>query len=191
MQVPRLVWTVLGDCALLGGALWRRVVRREPVHGETFRVAFTTAGTTRRDGARRALVNFAVSLTPNSYVVDIDPEGDTLLVHRLVAAPLDAILRREQQARAGPSGTPTPNERLAHCRHCPVARVGPVRRGHGAGHLVEALVGLQMAGVLETVVLMLLAEGFHRPPFFDLALVLALLTLAGGLVFARMLERWV
>ena len=59
------------------------------------------------------------------------------------------------------------------------------------GSIVEALVGLQMAGVLETIVLLLLAEGFHRPPFFDLALVLALLTLAGGLVFARMLERWV
>jgi multisubunit Na+/H+ antiporter MnhF subunit len=48
-----------------------------------------------------------------------------------------------------------------------------------------------MAGVLQTIVLLLLAEGFHRPPFFDLALVLALLALAGGLVFARMLERWV
>ena len=59
------------------------------------------------------------------------------------------------------------------------------------GSIVEALVGLQMAGILETVVLVVLAEGFHRPPFFDLALVLALLALAGGLVFARMLERWV
>jgi multicomponent Na+:H+ antiporter subunit F len=59
------------------------------------------------------------------------------------------------------------------------------------GSIVEALVGLQMASVLETVVLLLLAEGYHRPPFFDLALVLALLSLAGGLVFARMLERWV
>jgi multicomponent Na+:H+ antiporter subunit F len=59
------------------------------------------------------------------------------------------------------------------------------------GSVIEALVGLQMAGVVQTVVLLLLAEGFHRPPFFDLALVLALLTLAGGLVFARMLERWV
>ena len=59
------------------------------------------------------------------------------------------------------------------------------------GSIVEALVGLQMAGVIETVVLLLLAEGFHRAPFFDLALVLALLSLAGGLVFARMLERWV
>ena len=59
------------------------------------------------------------------------------------------------------------------------------------GSIVEALVGLQMAGVIETIVLLLLAEGYHRPPFFDLALVLALLSLAGGLVFARMLERWV
>lgn len=59
------------------------------------------------------------------------------------------------------------------------------------GSIVEALVGLQMAGILETVVLLLLAEGYHRQPFFDLALVLALLAFAGGLVFARMLERWV
>jgi multicomponent Na+:H+ antiporter subunit F len=59
------------------------------------------------------------------------------------------------------------------------------------GAVVEALVALQMASVLETVTLLLLAEGYHRAPFFDLALVLALLSLAGGLVFARMLERWV
>ena len=59
------------------------------------------------------------------------------------------------------------------------------------GSVLEALVGLQMAAMLQTVVLLLLAEGFHRPPFFDLALALALLALAGGLVFARMLERWV
>jgi multicomponent Na+:H+ antiporter subunit F len=59
------------------------------------------------------------------------------------------------------------------------------------GSIVEALIGLQMATMLETVALLLLAEGYHRAPFFDLALVLALLSLAGGLVFARMLERWV
>lgn len=59
------------------------------------------------------------------------------------------------------------------------------------GTIVEALVALQMAGVLQTVALLLLAEGYHRAPFFDLAVVLALLAFAGGLVFARMLERWV
>ena len=58
------------------------------------------------------------------------------------------------------------------------------------GTITEALVGLEMASLVNTLVLLLLAAGFDRPPFFDLALVLALLSLAGGLVFARMLERW-
>lgn len=59
------------------------------------------------------------------------------------------------------------------------------------GTIVDSLVALQMASVLQTVTFLLLAEGYHRAPFFDLALALALLALAGGLVFARMLERWV
>jgi multicomponent Na+:H+ antiporter subunit F len=57
--------------------------------------------------------------------------------------------------------------------------------------LLEALVALELAGVLDTLVLLVLAEAFDRPAFMDLALVLALLALAGGLVFARMVERWV
>jgi len=95
-EVPSLIWETTLDCGRLADALWQRVVLRKRVHGEMFRVPFDRGGDNGRDGARRALVNFAVSLTPNSYVVDIDPESDTLLVHRLVAAPLDRILRREQ-----------------------------------------------------------------------------------------------
>jgi multicomponent Na+:H+ antiporter subunit F len=57
--------------------------------------------------------------------------------------------------------------------------------------LLEALVALELAGVLNTLVLLILAEAFDRPAFMDLALVLALLAVAGGLVFARMVERWV
>jgi multicomponent Na+:H+ antiporter subunit F len=57
--------------------------------------------------------------------------------------------------------------------------------------LLEALVALELAGVLNTLVLLLLAEAFDRPQFMDVALVLALLSLAGGLVFARMAERWI
>ena len=37
--------------------------------------------------------------------------------------------------------------------------------------------------------LMLLAEGFHRQPFIDLALVLALLSLIGAMAFARLMEK--
>ena len=102
-QTPRLAWTVLADCALLAGALWRRVVKREDVQGTSIRVPFDYGGDNGRDGARRALVNLSVSLTPNSFVIDIDPEAHSLLVHQLVARPLDSVLA-QQQARALASG---------------------------------------------------------------------------------------
>ena len=38
------------------------------------------------------------------------------------------------------------------------------------GSPVDRLVGLELAGVLDTLVLLLLAEGFHRQVYFDLAL---------------------
>jgi len=56
--------------------------------------------------------------------------------------------------------------------------------------ILEAVVALELASVLNTLVLLLLAEAFHRPGFMDLAVVLALVSLAGGLVLARMIERW-
>jgi multisubunit Na+/H+ antiporter MnhF subunit len=55
--------------------------------------------------------------------------------------------------------------------------------------LVSGLVALEVAGVVAATLLMLLAEGLHRQPFIDLALVLAVLSLAGSLLFVRMLER--
>ncbi len=58
------------------------------------------------------------------------------------------------------------------------------------GTAMDRLVGLEMAGLVEALLLVLLAEGFHRPAFYDLALALALLAFGGGLVFARFLERW-
>jgi multicomponent Na+:H+ antiporter subunit F len=56
---------------------------------------------------------------------------------------------------------------------------------------MDRLVRLEVASVIVCLVLLLMAEGLHRPPFFDLALAVALLSFAGGLVFARFLERWV
>jgi len=90
-HTPALLWNVLVDCRLLGVALWQRVVLRRPVTGTTVRVPFEHGGDTGRDGARRALVNFAISLTPNSYVIDIDPEAHSLLIHQLVADLPDRI----------------------------------------------------------------------------------------------------
>jgi multicomponent Na+:H+ antiporter subunit F len=58
------------------------------------------------------------------------------------------------------------------------------------GQPTERLVGLEMAGNVDALVLLLLAIVYQRTIYLDLALALALLTFAGGLVFARFLERW-
>lgn len=58
------------------------------------------------------------------------------------------------------------------------------------GDTFHRLVGLEAGGLIASLIFLLLAEGFHRPPFADLALALALLSFGGGLVFVRFLERW-
>jgi multicomponent Na+:H+ antiporter subunit F len=54
----------------------------------------------------------------------------------------------------------------------------------------DRLVALEFAGCVVTLELVLLAEGFHRPSFYDLPLTLAFLSFGGGMVFARFLQRW-
>jgi multisubunit Na+/H+ antiporter MnhF subunit len=51
-----------------------------------------------------------------------------------------------------------------------------------------ALAAVEVASVLAVTALMLLSEGFHRQPFIDLAIVLALVSSVGSLTFARMME---
>jgi multicomponent Na+:H+ antiporter subunit F len=55
---------------------------------------------------------------------------------------------------------------------------------------VNRLVGLEMGGVVLSLALVLLAIGIDRVAFLDVAVLLALLSFGGGLVFARFLERW-
>jgi multisubunit Na+/H+ antiporter MnhF subunit len=54
---------------------------------------------------------------------------------------------------------------------------------------LHGLVALEVAGVVATTILLLLAEGMHRQSFVDVALVFVVLTLAGSLMFARLMER--
>lgn len=58
------------------------------------------------------------------------------------------------------------------------------------GKVMERFVGLQMAQVQTVLVLLLCAEGYQRDIYFDVVLVLAVLTFASGLVYLRFLERW-
>ena len=53
----------------------------------------------------------------------------------------------------------------------------------------HGLAALEVAGVLLSTILVLLAEGLHRQPFVDLAVVFAPMSLVGSLLFARLMER--
>jgi multisubunit Na+/H+ antiporter MnhF subunit len=55
--------------------------------------------------------------------------------------------------------------------------------------LADALAAVEVASTLAVTSLMLLAEGFQREPFIDLAIVLAVVSTIGSLTFARMMER--
>jgi multisubunit Na+/H+ antiporter MnhF subunit len=57
--------------------------------------------------------------------------------------------------------------------------------------VLSALIAFELASTITTLVLVLLAQGVHRDPFMDLALVSAVLSFAGALTFVRFLERWV
>jgi multicomponent Na+:H+ antiporter subunit F len=51
------------------------------------------------------------------------------------------------------------------------------------------LVGVEMTGIIVTIALVLFTVGTHRLPFIDLPLTMAIMSLGGGLVFARFLEK--
>ena len=57
------------------------------------------------------------------------------------------------------------------------------------GDLPSALAALSVASVLTVVLLMTLTVAFSRPPFIELAVVLAPMSMIGSLAFARFLER--
>jgi multisubunit Na+/H+ antiporter MnhF subunit len=66
----------------------------------------------------------------------------------------------------------------------PLGAVAVVRRP------IDGVVALEAAGALMVLVLLCLAEGFHRSSYFGVAVVAALMSWIGGLVFARFLGRW-
>jgi multicomponent Na+:H+ antiporter subunit F len=57
------------------------------------------------------------------------------------------------------------------------------------GRPAVRLAGLIVTGPLVTLALVLLAAAYGRPAYLDVALVTALLSFAGSLVFARFLSR--
>ena len=58
------------------------------------------------------------------------------------------------------------------------------------GGLPEAIVAYEFVTAVVVMVLALLAQAFQRSGLFELAVLLALLMFGGGLVFVRVMERW-
>ncbi len=55
---------------------------------------------------------------------------------------------------------------------------------------IDGLVALECAGAVTVLALLCLAEGFHRSTYYDVAVVGALMSWMGGIVFTRFLARW-
>jgi multicomponent Na+:H+ antiporter subunit F len=58
------------------------------------------------------------------------------------------------------------------------------------GDLFDRIVAMQLASTIGVIALELLAQGFGRDVYFDLALVTAVLSFVGTLFYLRFLERW-
>jgi multisubunit Na+/H+ antiporter MnhF subunit len=58
------------------------------------------------------------------------------------------------------------------------------------GDLSEAIVAYEFITAVMVLVLALLAQAFQRSSLFELPVLLALLMFGGGLVFVRVMERW-
>jgi multisubunit Na+/H+ antiporter MnhF subunit len=54
---------------------------------------------------------------------------------------------------------------------------------------IDGLVALEAAGALTVLALLCLAEAFHRSTYYDVAVVAALMSWIGGIVFTRFLSR--
>jgi multicomponent Na+:H+ antiporter subunit F len=58
------------------------------------------------------------------------------------------------------------------------------------GRPIDGVVALELCGAVVTTALLCLAEGFHRSVYFNVPLVAAGVTWIGGLLFVRLLGRY-
>jgi multicomponent Na+:H+ antiporter subunit F len=71
-----------------------------------------------------------------------------------------------------------------------VGGLGPCLVAASRGDAVARLAALNVAGPLTVLLCLVLAAAYERSSYADVALVLAPVSFAGSLVYARFLERW-
>ena len=79
----RLPGAIVVQTLVVFGVLWRRLVRGEPIRGRFRTEPFRLGRDHRRSDARRASYTIGTSIPPNSYVVGIDEDEHTALLHEL------------------------------------------------------------------------------------------------------------
>jgi multisubunit Na+/H+ antiporter MnhE subunit len=82
--LPRRLWDVLREFALLQVVLLRALLTRRAPRGGFVSHERDTGGDTARGRGLRAFAGWVGSLAPNTVVVDIDREKGVLLEHHLV-----------------------------------------------------------------------------------------------------------
>ena len=89
---PRARWLLEGwripalavrDSVRVFGVLWGRLVRGRPIEGRFRTEPFRLGREADRSAARRAVYTIGASIPPNTYVVGIDEEEHTALLHEL------------------------------------------------------------------------------------------------------------
>ena len=153
------------------GALAGRLTGRASVRGRFRVVPVVLPEDAEEQAAKRALLTVGEGFAPNSYVVAIDNRKGC-----------------DADPRAGRRGAAV----TAYFAAAAVLLAGlaPLIVFSVRASPPDGLVALNFGGTIATLVLLLLAQATQRQPFFDLALVSAVLSFAGGLAYARFLERW-
>ena len=82
-RLPRILASVLRDAIVLSRAFALAAVGRLPPGSVVSRPFATRPGTAAARG-RRAMAIWGLSLAPNSFVLNVDYETDTVAVHRIV-----------------------------------------------------------------------------------------------------------
>lgn len=82
-DLPQALGMVVVDFGIVVHALVVGLLRRRVVRGELFSRALTDPSRAHGTGAR-AWTTLAASFSPNSFVLDIDPETERVLLHDLV-----------------------------------------------------------------------------------------------------------
>jgi multisubunit Na+/H+ antiporter MnhE subunit len=84
-RTAKVPWLVLRETVQTAWVLVLALPRRRTHFGEFRAFPFPAGGSRPAERGRRALAALAIGFSPNSYVVDIDPETDAMLVHDLDA----------------------------------------------------------------------------------------------------------